>query len=186
MNKFKEWDKEHEVCKQHVMDHWDRCNDSSLRETSGHMQKCYDEYYEVTKTILSTDQNPYGFLEDGNYLSSWREVSSFIHTFHHSCIDYGEHCYLSDPLHGAMLIFRCHHDYTPQELYYIVHPQQKQSDERMEDLYNRMKVTGLEVPERKREFEFHNDYKRFLKELNERQLGVVKKNIDIVSSKNII
>lgn len=176
MNKFKEWDKEYEMCKQHVMDHWDSCNDISLRETSGHMQECYAEYYEVTKSVLSTDQNPYGFLENGEYLSSWRDTSSFIHAFHHSCIDDGEHCYLSDPLHGPMLIFRCHYDYTPQELYYIVHPQQKQSDERMEDFYDRMKTAGKQPPERKREFEFHNDYKRFIKELNERPEFERKRN----------
>lgn len=155
LDKFQKWDKDHEVCKQHVINHWHRCNDKSLRDASVHMQECFDEYYEVTKAILSTDQNPYSFLEQGSYLSSWESVSSFIQTFRHSCIDDGEHCYLSDPLHGPVLLFRCHHDYEPQELYYIVHPQNKEFDE-------------IEKEPSKREFEFHNDYKRFIKELNER------------------
>ena len=169
LDKFQKWDKDHEVCKQHVINHWHRCNDKSLRDASVHMQECFDEYYEVTKAILSTDQNPYGFLEQGSYLSSWESVSSFIQTFRHSCIDDGEHCYLSDPLHGPVLLFRCHHDYEPQELYYIVHPQNK-------DFHETVEAKGKGVPERKREFEFHNDYTRFIKELNERPEFERKRN----------
>ncbi|QUE30147.1 hypothetical protein [Vibrio phage vB_ValP_IME234] len=163
MLRCKEWDEINNSAKEFVEGVWKQCLDPSLRETSSHMQEDYDEFYEVVKAVLSCDQNPYGFLDDGGWLNTWTSTESFIHSLHHSCIDDGEHCYLSCPTHGPKLVFRCKYDYTAQELYYILFPMTKDLDERMEEVYNK------HGKERKpKEYEFHNDYKRFIKELNDR------------------
>ena len=155
-NKIKEWDKIVKQSKEYVNDVYNQCTNPELRETSNHMQDDFDEFYEVTKAILECEQNPYGFLDNGSYLGSWDGAASFIHSFHHSCIDDGDHCYLSDEIHGPKLVFRWMHDYEPQELYYIVHPESKTFDGE----------NGIENTDR--DFEFHTDYKRFIKELSGR------------------
>lgn len=170
-NKIKKWEDSVNNAKKDVQKVWDACNDPTLRTTSIHMQKDYDEFYEVVKTILECDQNPYGFLDRGNWLETWESTSGFISTFHHSCIDDGDHCYLSDPLHGPVLVFRWMYDYDPRELYYILHPHAKDMDERMGDFYDKFDKDKPAV-----EYEFHTDYKRFIKELEERPEFERKRN----------
>ncbi|AUR87195.1 hypothetical protein HYP58_gp49 [Vibrio phage 1.097.O._10N.286.49.B3] len=171
--KIKEWDASVADAKADVLKALELFENPHLRETSDHMQSEFDEFYEVVGTILNCDQNPYGFLDSGNWLSTWESTSGFISSFRHSCIDDGDHCYLSDPLHGPKLVFRWMHDYDQQELYYMVHPHAKDMDERISDLHTRV---GKGKSRAAREFEFHTDYERFIKELKGRPEFERKRN----------